>query len=66
VGGRSLAQLLLGLLAFVLFIEFWTAFSNDVVHIGGTVVRAPLLFSLLIVDVAALLVVSVSGRDGQG
>ena len=51
------------MLAFALFIEFWTAAANNVAHVGGTAVGAPLLFILLIADIAALVAVSISGRN---
>jgi hypothetical protein len=65
VGLRSLAQVVLGILAFALFIEFWTALGNDGVDVGGAAVGAPLLLLLLVADVVVLVAISVFGRVGS-
>jgi hypothetical protein len=60
VGLRSLAQVLLGVLA--LFVEMWTAMANGTVHVGTADIGAPLLLGAFVADVIVLVVVSVSGR----
>jgi hypothetical protein len=62
VGLRSLAQVLLGILAFALFVEMWTALANGTVHIGTAAVGAPTLFGVLVADGIALILISVTAR----
>jgi hypothetical protein len=66
VGFRSLIQVVLGIFGFALFIEFWTALANNVAHVGGAAIGAPVLLLVLIADLALLVVISVSGRAGDG
>lgn len=62
MGLRSLAQLLLGILAFALVIELWTALYSGGVLIGGAGVGAATLLVALIADVVAMVLVSRAGR----
>jgi hypothetical protein len=64
VGLRSLTQVVLGILAFALFIEFWTALGNNGVDVGGAAVSAPLLLLLLLADIALLVAIGILGRAG--
>lgn len=65
VGLRSLAQVLLGMLAFALLIEIWTALSNGDVRVAGAALGVAPLFGAFIVAVVALVVISVAGHSAS-
>ncbi len=67
MGLRSLAQVLLGILGFVLIVELFTALDNGmgVVVVGGVGLRPVLLLLILVADVGALVAVGISGRSHE-